>query len=117
MREAIDSEALAPFRDDEAFLGLLIDEFFVEAPRRIQVLRAAYANRDVAALRSEGHALKGSARIFGAAPLAALCEALEGTQVIDARTGDRLAQVRREYERVRAALEECRVSKHEGIRS
>lgn len=105
---AIDMSALAPFQDDAEFLGLLVDEFFAEAPRRIVTLRTACVARDVAGLRSEGHALKGSARVFGAAPLAAMCQALESTQVIDTATGDCLDCLERELQRVRTALEAVR---------
>jgi hypothetical protein len=38
---AIDATVLGPFREDEAFFGMLIDEFSVDAPRRIHVLRIA----------------------------------------------------------------------------
>jgi HPt (histidine-containing phosphotransfer) domain-containing protein len=105
---AIDLVALEPFMDDAAFLGVLIDEFFAEAPRRMSALRTAYAAGDTSVLRSEGHALKGSARVFGAAPMAAMCQALETTHVVDDATGDWLGQLEGEFERVRAALEKTR---------
>lgn len=105
----IDPGAIAQYRDvDEALLGDLIDVFLTEAPSRVRALDNACATGAVAVLKAEGHALKGSARVFGATPLADLCQTLELTTVVDDATRTLLARLDRELQRVRAALERAR---------
>ena len=105
---AIDLEALEPFRDDPGFLASLVAEFVAEGPRRIGTLRTACAAQDAAALRNEAHAFKGSARVFGAAPLADMCQALESMSVADEALGGCLERLEHEFDRVRTALQAAR---------
>jgi HPt (histidine-containing phosphotransfer) domain-containing protein len=106
---AIDPVTMEWYRGlDAEFLGMLVDEFLAEAPRRLRALRAAYAAGDVAALTSEAHALKGSARILGAMPLADLCAALERTPGVDDGTRVYCEGLEAEAQRVREALEMVR---------
>jgi CheY-like chemotaxis protein len=110
---AIDPVTMEWYRGlDTDFLGTLIDEFLAEAPRRIGALHDAHVSGDAAALRFEAHALKGSARVFGAAPLADLCAVLERAQSIDEETRIGWERLEAEMRRVRAALEMA----HEGSR-
>jgi HPt (histidine-containing phosphotransfer) domain-containing protein len=106
---AIDPVTMEWYRGlDAEFLGMLADEFLAEAPRRLRAMRTAYAAGDVAALTSEAHAFKGSARILGAMPLADLCAALERTLRVDDSTRVYCEGLEAEARRVRDALEMVR---------
>ena len=105
----IDRETLAQYRDvDEALLSDLIDAFLTEVPSRVRALDDACASGTIAVLKAEGHALKGSARVFGATTLAELCQTLELTTVVNDATRTTLASLDRELARVRVALERAR---------
>src|SRR5262245_55375747 len=102
----VDAATLDGYRAfDDELLPMLIEQFFQESPQRMQALRAACAAGDVGTLKFEAHALKGSARVFGAACLVELCAALEQTHVVDESTRSRWNGLEAEFERVRAALE------------
>ena len=73
----LDSRALDELRanvgGDPEFVAELIDEFLEDAPRQLESLRTAASAGDAEAARRAAHTLKGNARTFGAAELAARC--------------------------------------------
>jgi histidine phosphotransfer protein HptB len=78
----IDPEIWASLESLEAagapgFLRELVSEFLVQAPLRMQRLRAAAEQSDPRALEREAHAFKGSCGSLGAFALAASCDRLE----------------------------------------
>ena len=106
---AIDPVTMEWYRTLNAeFVGMLIDEFLAEAPRRLRALRVASVTGDVAALESEAHAFKGSARVLGATPLADLCAVLEHTPGVDDGARAHVEAIEAEAWRVREALEMVR---------
>ena len=118
MRPAIDEALLAGYHDlDVGFVAELVNEFLREAPRRIDAMRDACAAGEGAALGMAAHALKGSARVFGAEPLAELCECLERLSSIDETAHETRRRLASEYERVRRVLEPlCRACPLEAVR-
>jgi len=106
----IERQALDELRDlggdDPAFLRDLVQMFFEQAPRHIEVARVALGVGDLEAAGKAAHTLKSSSGYLGARRLAALCKHLE----MRARAGD-TAEVGRtiealtaEYDAVRHAL-------------
>lgn len=87
-------------------LGDLVRLFLKDAPERLEVLERGLREGDVGGVERAAHALKGASGSIGAPGLARLCA--EMTE--DARRGtlaggaERLAAIRAEWERVRAAL-------------
>ena len=110
--DAIDRRRLAVLRaiapkDKGRFVAELIDKFMEEAPRHLDRLRRAAREGDAAGCERAAHGLRGGAGSLGAAALAGLCAEIEDT----ARAGSpaeaigRLADLEREFLRVRRALE------------
>jgi CheY-like chemotaxis protein len=108
----LDSEALDGFRELEAESGQsvlagLVGIFLENSPSVIDAARSAIASENLSLLAREAHMLKGSCSNFGATRMRLACERLETA----ARNGELgtvaslLADVEREYEYVRVALE------------
>jgi CheY-like chemotaxis protein len=85
----------------------LIDSFLETAPPLLARLHQGAAQGSAAELRAAAHTIKSSAKDFGAARLAELCQTLEDMGKAGALAGaaDLAAQVQAEYQQVRAALE------------
>ncbi len=110
---AIGSAEITQLRIEFAGEGIddLVKMFEQEGPENIERIAAAVRSGDANAMRRAAHQLKGAAANFGAHPLQSLCEEMEQA----GRAGDTVsvsgmvAEVRREYRRVEAALsDECR---------
>ena len=63
--------------DDPEFFQSVVEQFFEDAPTHIQTIHRAVNEKDILALTSAAHTLKGSARNMGAKPLSELCLLLE----------------------------------------
>ena len=91
---------------DQEFFVELVGDFLADAPALLETLRAAASSGDADAARRAAHTLKGTSRTFGAAELAALCQAAEA----EAGAGDldsvrtRLDGIEVEWDRVRSEL-------------
>jgi len=109
---AVDPEVIAGIRELQGEDGVdllteLIDMFARDVPRRLADLRRAVEGDDTVAVLNGAHSLKGSSASLGATHLAVLCGQLEQcgrTRRLDG-AADLLADVAREFERVRAALD------------
>jgi HPt (histidine-containing phosphotransfer) domain-containing protein len=87
------------------FVAELVDAFLEEAPRMLEALSASQRARDVDAFRRTAHSLKSNSLTFGADALGAIARELELTASTAAGSGEAdLAALRREYDRVAAAL-------------
>lgn len=75
----LDRAALDKFRipDEPGALDELIDLFVEDLPSRVADIEKAFESKDVAALKSAAHTLKGSASNLGARRLASQCARLE----------------------------------------
>lgn len=106
----LDEAALAGLAPD--LVAELIPLFLEEAPQGLAALREATGQRDMEALRSTAHRLKGATGSVGALELAGLCAQLEACgQAGDAAAADGLIPaLEPTFERTRAALEGWRVS-------
>lgn len=106
-RSALETRTLNELREsvggDPEFLAELIDEFLSDAPRQLELLREAAAAEDAEEARRAAHSLRGNARTFGAATLAALCQEAESA----AGAGDLRAVLAR-LEAIDAAWSEVR---------
>jgi HPt (histidine-containing phosphotransfer) domain-containing protein len=93
--------------DDPRDLIELIESFLEEGPRLLAEMEAAAPAGDLALLRRHAHSLKSNARDLGATALAGLCAWFEGDLRDGRDIGDlsgRVAALREEWDRVRAAL-------------
>lgn len=82
IRNGLDSSMLQDLVDISPTGGLrlvreLIQMFFAEAPRRLDLMRCGLAANDPTPLRRAAHAMKGAAGNLGAVNLTALCHELE----------------------------------------
>jgi two-component system sensor histidine kinase EvgS len=88
LQGAVDEAVLAKLREsvgnDAAFLAELIDDFLVDAPSQLRLLREAVRSGDGEHAMRAAHTLKGTSRTFGAEELASLCQEAESA----ARAGD-----------------------------
>nr|WP_276562389.1 Hpt domain-containing protein [Hoeflea prorocentri] len=84
----------------------LLEEFEESTPQTLQKMTEAAQSADLDALRIASHSLKSNGRDFGAAALAAACEALEQAcregSVDDPQA--RVTEISEELQRARAAL-------------
>ena len=110
--DAVCQAALDSFRqlggDGElSMLSRLVRLFLDNTPGVIGDARAALESRDRAALSREAHLLKGSCSNFGAAGMSDACGRLEAAAIEGdfAQSAMFLADVEREYDHVRVALE------------
>jgi HPt (histidine-containing phosphotransfer) domain-containing protein len=87
------------------FVAELVDAFLEEAPRMLDALTVAQRDRNVEAFRRTAHSLKSNSLTFGADALGAIARELELTASTAAAGGEAdLASLKREYDRVAAAL-------------
>ncbi len=100
------AELLESVGGDSEFLAELIGDFLADAPKQVKSLRGSAASGDAGGARRAAHTLKGNARTFGAAELAALCQEAETA----AAAGDletvlaRVDGIEQEWARVHAAF-------------
>jgi two-component system sensor histidine kinase/response regulator len=82
--------------------------FLTDGPMRLTAIEAAVTARDGAALQRSAHTLKGGAATIGALALQASCRVLEelGKQNRFDTAPEALAIMRREYARVKAAIDQ-----------
>jgi len=109
---AIDPEILAGFREmdiegEESILGRLIDVFIENTPRVLEEARTALRSNMSPHLERAAHTLRGSCSNFGAERMRVVCEKLEkvAREGELERAGELIAQVEKEFEFVRLALE------------
>jgi signal transduction histidine kinase/CheY-like chemotaxis protein len=104
----LDLARLRSLRDAVPDVDGLVREFLVEAPKQLTALRAAVTAAEPDRSRKLAHLLKGMASNFGAARLAAECQALETVAERGALDGalERVDGMEAELERVRVALDE-----------
>jgi HPt (histidine-containing phosphotransfer) domain-containing protein len=111
--ETLDRRVIAEFRQANTpgasdFTVMLIAEFIVEAASQMELLRDACQRRDVRALKSAAHSLKGSSMTMGARRLGALCKEMEthaDRHPGDAVTSALMMELDREFAKVRDALD------------
>jgi PAS domain S-box-containing protein len=86
----------------------LLDIFYRDAPQRLEALEEAMKTRDFETLRRTAHSLAGAGANVGAAPLGKLARELEESGRKEDSEGSRriLDDLKKEWERVRAAIEE-----------
>ena len=84
----------------------LLDTWYTEAPVIFAELDASLSSGDAEVFRRTAHALKSNASSFGATQLASQCKELEhlGRQQQLDQVGDKLAEVKKEYEKAVAEL-------------
>jgi HPt (histidine-containing phosphotransfer) domain-containing protein len=80
--DAVDMTVLASLEEAQPegepdLIVALIDLFLEDTPRRLVVMSAMLAARDLPALRRAAHGVKGSSSTLGAQRMARLCEAVE----------------------------------------
>lgn len=87
-------------------LEKVIDLYFSETPKLLQVMREAVAKGDTEGLRKSAHTLKSSSANIGAQALAALCKELEEMGRINSieNAATVFSEVESEYKKVCAAL-------------
>lgn len=114
-RSSIDNQVLQSFQDDvgedaKPILAEMIDCYLEDAPKLLQAIAIAVAQKDAVALRQAAHTLKSSSATLGATKLSELCKELEATS----RCGnidvvvDKVPQLIIEYGRVKAGLHKKR---------
>ena len=83
------------------FVRELVDTFLAEAPRMLDELRQAFADRDADRFRRMAHSLKSNANTFGATRLGAMARELElgGLAPVQAAGGAPLDALAVEYAR------------------
>ncbi len=89
------------------FVAELIDFYFEESVKHLQVIEAAVAQGDASALQHEAHSLKSSSAALGATTLADVCQELEIMGSTGAIKGalEKALQLEAEYERFKSALQ------------
>ena len=91
------------------FVTELVDTFLVEAPRMLDELRRALAEKEAEKFRRTAHSLKSNSNTFGALTLGAMARELELSGMDPAKANDaKLDAVAAEYAKVAAALTELR---------
>jgi HPt (histidine-containing phosphotransfer) domain-containing protein len=79
--------------------------YLQQTPLRLAALQEAVAQKDVGLVEEIAHSLMGSAQQIGATHMATLCVALQDGAHDPDGTAVQVAQLTREFVRVRAALE------------
>ncbi|HKB91654.1 MAG TPA: Hpt domain-containing protein [Opitutaceae bacterium] len=108
----VDPESLQSLRDitpgDPGFLNEIITLFLEDTPARIAEISDCLAKGDGPTLTRAAHSLKGSSSNFGAEAFRLLAEKIEGMgkQGDFASIPPALEELKAEYERVKAALQE-----------
>lgn len=92
------------------FIGELIDTFMGEAPLMLADLQKALSEGNAELFRRSAHSLKSNSLTFGALKLGSMAKELEtlGRENQLGQTGDKLTELRAEYARVEAALQELK---------
>ncbi len=108
----LDAKALQAIRDmvgknGEAVFKEVIEAYLEEAPKLVQVIGNAIAQKNAHQLNRAAHTLKSSSAIFGATRLSNLCKELEvmGRAVTIEDGETKKSQIEAEYETVKAALQ------------
>jgi two-component system sensor histidine kinase RpfC len=98
--------ALAALDTGDGFLASLIDDFLGDAATLVQEIEAAAKAGRMRELRDRAHALRSSAAHLGGTALFELCLSWRdlGDEALSARSRTELARLRRELDRLRAAL-------------
>ncbi len=113
--DAVDLSLLGGFRDiedgSESLLTKLIDVFLDNSPKLLADARIALEKHNASSVSQVAHTLKGSCSNFGAERLRQACFVLEqaGAQGDLSRGFEMLANIEKEYHRVRVALERERL--------
>lgn len=109
----IDPAAIASLQeinpdDGGEFVRELVGIFLNDTPRRLGEIEAALSAQDAKTLTRAAHSIKGSAGNFGATALSAAAFAVESSGRAENLPAAQAAlpNLRAEYERVRAALEQ-----------
>jgi HPt (histidine-containing phosphotransfer) domain-containing protein len=89
------------------FFPQLLEIFVSDTVKRLAVLRSAIAGRETELFGQEAHALKGASLTIGANEMAAICKQLESLGTAKSFEGapGMLAQLEREFDRVRGELD------------
>jgi HPt (histidine-containing phosphotransfer) domain-containing protein len=94
--------------DDPEFMGELVEMFLTDVTDQLVSLERAIASQDWTSTSRLAHRLRGASSNVGAEGLARLCSELEhrsnDARDVDSSAG---ADIRNEFERVRAALQDC----------
>ena len=92
------------------FIRELVETFLSEAPGMLAELRRSLSANDAERFRRAAHSLKSNSNTFGASALAAMAKHLElgGFGAAREDTGEPLAALSAEYERVARALRELK---------
>jgi CheY-like chemotaxis protein len=91
---------------EQQFLTEVIDSYLEDAPKLLQVMAVAVAQGNATELQNAAHTLKSSSNLLGATSLSQFCQVLEanGSAGTWTEATALMAQVKTEYEKVRAAL-------------
>ena len=91
----------------EEVLAQVIDAYLEDAPKLLQAIADAIAQKDAHTLHRSAHTLKSSSTMLGATHLGNLCKELEaiGRAGTIQEREPKLSQIEAEYERVKAALQ------------
>jgi two-component system sensor histidine kinase RpfC len=108
--------ALAALDTGDGFLASLIDDFLGDAAMLVQEIEAAAKAGRMRELRDRAHALRSSAAHLGGTALFELCLSWRdlGDEALAARGRTELARLRREFDRLRAALLDFKQQSHGG---
>ena len=108
----LDAKALQIIRDmagegAEEVLAQVIDAYLEDAPKLLQAIADAIAQKDAHTLHRSAHTLKSSSTMLGATHLGNLCKELEaiGRRGTIQDREPKLSEIEAEYERVKAALQ------------
>lgn len=98
---------------DQAFVAELIDTFLVDSPKLIAAMRRALDSNNAEELSRAAHTLKSNSTNFGATRLTSMAKELEEKGKVGtlANGAAKVAQIESEYDRVRGALQEARISR------
>ena len=95
-----------------SFFPQLLETFQHDALEHLAALRSAITGGETGRLRGEAHALKGASLTIGAQGMADICQQLEklGTAKSVEGAPEELAQLDREFDRVKNEIEQERLS-------
>jgi HPt (histidine-containing phosphotransfer) domain-containing protein len=111
-RDVLDTQVLAALQELEqrsraGLLAHLITLYLQEVPAHLAALHEAVAQGDAGRVAEVAHGLRGSSAQLGATRMTSVCTSLQedaGTQNLS-QAAAQVAELRREFVRVRAALE------------
>lgn len=111
--DAVVFRELRQMLHEQQFLIEVIDSYLEDAPKLLQVMAVAVAQSKATELQQAAHTLKSSSALLGATSLSQFCQVLEaiGSTGTWREAIALMPQVKREYEKVQAALlQELRAS-------